>query len=80
MSKAPKTETTTKPKPDGVESLSGITRIVLAHRGMDKPNLAELGRIIGRASSLLKINDLDEKFEIENRAAVAVAKELGLMG
>ena len=80
MSKTPKaTEPTTKPKPDGVESLTGIAKIVLSYRGNDRPNLAELGRIVGRASSLLKISDLDERFEIENRAAVQVAKELRLM-
>jgi len=45
---------------------------------MDKPNLAELGRVIGRASGLLKITDSNERFEIENRV-VQVAKELGLM-
>jgi hypothetical protein len=42
-------------------------------------NLAEIGRVVGRASSLLKIGDFDEKFEIENRAAMQVARELGLV-
>jgi hypothetical protein len=50
--------------------LAGITKIVLAYRCSDKPNLAELGRIVGRASSPLRISDLDEKLETENRAAV----------
>jgi hypothetical protein len=78
MSKQPvKTETATKP--NGTEALVGIAKIVLKFRGQAKPNLAELGRIIGRASSLLRIADLDEKFELENRAAVQVAKELGMM-
>jgi hypothetical protein len=79
MKPTAKEPTTTKPKPDGVESLVGIAKIVLTYRGTTKPNLAELGRIVGRASSLLRISDIDEKFEIENRAAVQVAKELGLM-
>ena len=47
---------------------------------MDKPNLAEIGRVIDKASRLLRISDLDERVELENRAAVQVAKELGLMG
>jgi hypothetical protein len=75
--KSAKTEPTTKA--NGTESLVGIAKIVLAYRGTAKPNLAEIGRIVGRASSLLKIADMDEKFEMENRAAVQVAKELGLM-
>jgi hypothetical protein len=66
-------------KPNGVESLVGIAKIVLTHRGTAKPNLAEIGRIVGRASGLLKIADLDEKFETENRAAMQVARELGLV-
>jgi hypothetical protein len=77
MKPAAKEPATTKA--NGVESLVGIAKIVLTYRGATKPNLAEIGRIVGRASSLLKIADMDEKFEMENRAAVQVAKELGLM-
>jgi hypothetical protein len=72
------TEPTTKPN-FGAESLVGIAKIVLDYRGTTKPNLAEVGRIIGRASSLLKIADIDERFETENRATVLLAKELGLV-
>jgi hypothetical protein len=73
-------ETTATTKPNfGAESLVGIAKIVLDYRGVTKPNLAEIGRIIGRASSLLKIADLDEKFETENRATVLLAKDLGLV-
>jgi hypothetical protein len=63
-------------------SLGSITvykKIVLNYRGVTKPNLAELGRLIGRASGLLKIADLDEKFEIENKATLLLAKDLGLV-
>jgi hypothetical protein len=42
-------------------------------------NLAEIGRVVGRTSSLLKIADLDENFETENRATMQIAKELGLV-
>jgi hypothetical protein len=59
--------TTTKPS-NGVEVLSQIAKLALSYRGTAKPNLAEIGRIVGRASGLLKIADQDEKFEIENRA------------
>ena len=72
------TEPTTKPN-FGAESLVEIAKIVLDYRGTTKPNLAEIGRIVGRASSLLKISDLDERFETENRATVLLAKELGLV-
>jgi hypothetical protein len=78
MKPAAKEPTTIKPK-YGAESLVGIAKIVLDYRGVTKPNLAEIGRIIGRASSLLKISDLDEKFEMENKATVLLAKELGLV-
>jgi hypothetical protein len=66
-------------KANGTESLVGIAKVVLAYRATTKPNLAEIGRIVGRASGLLKIADIDEKFEIENRATVLLAKELGLV-
>ena len=69
---------TTKPN-NGVETLVGIAKIVLDYRGTKKPNLAEIGRIIGRASGLLKIADMDEKFEMENRATILLAKDLGLV-
>jgi hypothetical protein len=72
------TEPTIQPK-YGAESLVGIAKIVLDYRGATKPNLAEIGRIVGRASSLLRISDLDERFETENRATVLLAKELGLV-
>jgi hypothetical protein len=42
-------------------------------------HLAEIGRIVGRASGLLKISDLDERFETENCATVQLARELGLV-
>ena len=71
--------TTTKPNPNGAESLVGIAKIVLDYRGTKKPNLAEIGRLIGRASSLLKITDMDERFEIENKATLLLAKDLGLV-
>jgi hypothetical protein len=79
MKSTAKEPAATKPNPNGAESLVGIAKIVLDYRGTKKPNLAEIGRIIGRASGLLKITDLDEKFEIENKATVLLAKELGLV-
>jgi hypothetical protein len=51
----------------------------LAYRGSDKPNLAEIGRLVGRASGLLRVDDFDERLELQNKAAFQVAKELGLM-
>ena len=64
---------------NGVEALVSITKAALQYRGMDKPNLAEIGRVIDKASRLIRISDLDERLELENRAAVQVAKELGLI-
>ena len=80
MSKSPKTEPTISNGPNRVEALVSVTKAALQYRGMDKPNLAEIGRVIDKASRLLRISDLDERVELENRAAVQVAKELGLMG
>ena len=77
MKPAAKEPATTKP--NSVESLVGIAKIALSYRGKAKPNLAEIGRIVGRASGLLKITDIDEKFETENRATVQLARELGLV-
>jgi hypothetical protein len=78
MKPTAKEPATTKPN-FGAESLVGIAKIVLDYRGTTKPNLAEIGRIVGRASGLLKITDMDERFETENRATVLLAKELGLV-
>lgn len=63
MKSTTKPEPTVKPK-YGAESLVGIAKIVLDYRGTAKPNLAEIGRIVGRASSLLKISDLDESLKL----------------
>ena len=69
----------TTTKKFGAETLVGIAKIVLDYRGTTKPNLAEIVRIIGRASSLLKIADEGERSETENKAVVLLAKELGLV-
>jgi len=67
---------TNKPKVDGVETLVVIK---LQYRGSDKPNLAAIGRLVGRASGLLRVEDLDERLELQNKAAFQVARDLGLM-
>jgi len=48
--------------------------------GSYKPNLAEIGRLVGRApSGLLRVEDLEERLDLQNKAAFQVARELGLM-
>ena len=79
MKTANKEQPTTKPNPNGADALVGIAKIVLDYRGTKKPNFAELGRIVGRASSLLKITDPEARSEIENKATLLLAKDLGLV-
>jgi len=67
-------------EPDGVVSLTGITKIVLAYRQVDKPNLGTISRVAGRASRLLRISELDEWMSVENAATLALAKKLSLVG
>jgi hypothetical protein len=80
MKSTKSTEQPTMVKPKfGAETLVGIAKIVLDYRGTTKPNLAEIVRIIGRASGLLKIADEGERSETENKAVLLLAKELGLV-
>jgi hypothetical protein len=48
-------------------------------RGIDKPSLGEIGRVVDRASRLLRIADLDEKLSVENGAMIALAERLHLI-
>jgi hypothetical protein len=66
-------------KPKAVETLVSIAEIVLGFRGEAKPTLGTVARIIGRASGLLRISDLDERISVENAATVAIARKLSLV-
>jgi hypothetical protein len=77
MSKQPvKTENGSKPK--AVEAVTSIAETVLAFRNGGKPSLAQIARIAGRASSLLHLDNVDEKISVENAATIAVAKRHSL--
>jgi hypothetical protein len=71
------TTAVTKPWPPIV---TGIAKIVLAYREVDKPNLGTISRVAGRASRLLRISELDERMSVENAATLALAKKLSLVG
>ena len=45
-----------------------------------RPTLASVARLMNRASSLLRIGDLDERISIENQATLMLAKKLNLVG
>jgi hypothetical protein len=77
MSKSPiKTETANKQKATDV--VIGIVESVLSYRNGGRPSLAQIARIAGRASSMLHIDDVDEKISVENAATIAVAKKHSL--
>ncbi len=73
-----KTPTKTELKPKAVETLEQIAEAVLAYR-QERPSLRVIARIIGRASSLLGINDRDERADAENAATVTLAKKFNLV-
>ena len=56
-----------------------MAEAVLAYRNEKRVTLALLSRIMNRASGLLRINDIDERMELENAATLTLAKKLGLV-
>ena len=46
---------------------------------LERVTLALLSRIMNRASGMLRINDIDERLELENAATLTLAKKLGLV-
>jgi hypothetical protein len=56
-----------------------VAEAVLAYRNEKRVTLALLSRIMNRASGLLRINDIDERMELENAATLTLAKKLGLV-
>jgi hypothetical protein len=77
--KATKTPSTDRPK--ALDTLIGITDLVIAHRYPERtPTLGDLARVVGLASRSLRISDLDERISVENAATLAVAKRMGVIG
>ena len=64
---------------EAVEAIVEIAKVVLRHQQVEKPTIADIARITGRASRLLRL-DADEKATIENRALLALAKQNNLLG
>jgi hypothetical protein len=77
MSKSP-----TKPEHanKSVELLANIAESVLRFRSEHDPTLGEAARVVGQASRLLRIKDLDERIETENRATFALMKKFNIVG
>jgi hypothetical protein len=70
-----KTEPASKPK--AADTLITVAEAVLAYRNEKRVTLALLSRIMNRASGMLRINDIDERMELENAATLTLAKKLG---
>jgi len=49
------------------------------YRNEKRVTPALISRIMNRASGLLRINDIDERMELENAATLTLAKKLGLV-
>jgi hypothetical protein len=79
MKQTAKTEPTTN-RPKATDTLVNIGEQVLLYRGGDdKPTLSAVARLMNRASGLLRIGDLDERLEVENKATIALAQKLRLI-
>ena len=50
---------------------------MLAYRNEKRVTLALLSRIMNRASGMFRINDTDERMELENAATLTLVKKLG---
>jgi hypothetical protein len=74
---------TTKPepasRPTAADTLIAVAEAVLAYRNEKRVTLALLSRLMNRASGMLRINDIDERLELENAATLTLAKKLGLV-
>jgi hypothetical protein len=76
-----KTPTKTEPasKPTAADTLIVMAEAALAYRNDKRVTLALLSRLMNRASGMLRINDIDERMELENAATLTLAKKLGLV-
>jgi hypothetical protein len=76
-------KTPTKPeptsRPTAADTLIAVAEAVLAYRNEKRVTLALLSRLMNRASGMLRINDIDERLELENAATLTLAKKLGLV-
>jgi hypothetical protein len=76
-----KQATKTDNRPKALDTLIGITDLVIAHRYPERtPTLGDLARVVSLASRSLRIPDLDERISVENAATLAVAKRLNVIG
>jgi hypothetical protein len=62
-----------------VELLCNIGEQVLTFHGETKPTLSAISRLMGRASRLLQLKDLDERFAVENKATIELCQKLHLI-
>jgi hypothetical protein len=67
-------------RPKTLDTLVSITDLALAHRFTERPpTLGEVARMVGVASRVLHIRDLDERISCENAAVVEIAKRLNVI-
>jgi hypothetical protein len=79
MSKTPTAKTEPTGQPKAADTLIAVAEAVLAYRNEKRVTLALLSRLMNRASGMLRINDIDERLELENAATLTLAKKLGLV-
>jgi hypothetical protein len=80
MPKAPVQTSTQSERPKTLDVLIGVAEIAIEYRFQDKaPTISEMARTISTASRLLRFKDLDERFETENQAVLALARKRQLM-
>ena len=75
-----KSNTATTDRPKAVDVLTGITEQALAYRFADHtPTLADIVRVVGAASRVLRYDDVDERISVENACVMSVAKRRNLI-
>jgi hypothetical protein len=67
-----------KAEPDkAIEVITAIAELAFTYRDVKKPPLAECAYVAKRAAGLLRLGD--EREDLANNAAIAIAKKYGLV-
>ena len=72
--------TTTTERPKALDTLVAIVDQAIDFRFAEKVlSVADIARVVGASSRVLRIADLDERISVENAAVLALAKRRGLV-
>jgi hypothetical protein len=75
-----KLQPVTTEQPKALDTLTAIVDHAMAFRFAEQtPTLADIARIVGASSRVLRIADLDERISVENAALLVIAKKRNLV-